>query len=261
MKKIRQIFKNKTTIGIGCIVIAIVFAFLSSNINIGTKSSNIIKINRNLKAGEMIKSEYLEEIKVSASLPKNIVVDTDKIIDKYLSVDMVKDDYFTDEKISDKALYGSEYLKNLKEGEMAISLTIKNLAIGVSNQIESGDVVSIINIEQSRDEEKGDIVNTYIPEELKYIEVISVTNDSGNNTSTTSEEEEEVATTVTLLVNKRQATMIAELDLLGNVHLSLVYRGNDGNKKDLLKKQKDLFVNETKIETEDISEVTTEGVK
>ena len=72
-----------------------------------------------------------------------------------------------------------------------------------------------------------------IPEELKYVEVISVTASSGydanqreDETSSAKDEEKELPSTVTLLVSPAQGNILAELEVDGKSHLSLVYRGD-----------------------------------
>lgn len=77
-----------------------------------------------------------------------------------------------------------------------------------------------------------DTEETVIPNELKYVEVIAVTASSGYdaNTESNKSEENELASTVTLLVTEEQSKILAELEEDGNIHLSLVYRGDEKEK-------------------------------
>ena len=70
---------------------------------------------------------------------------------------------------------------------------------------------------------------TVIPAELQYVEVIAVTAKSGNDANTgeklTEEQEKELPSTVTMLVRPQQSKLLARLEAEGDIHLSLVFRG------------------------------------
>lgn len=109
-------------------------------------------------------------------------------------------DYILTEKISETMQAENAYLYNLDGKQQAISLTIPDLANGLSGKLESGDIISIIAADFRRTGE------TVIPPELKYVEVISVTTKTGEDANLQSEPEREDETvalpsTVTILVN------------------------------------------------------------
>ena len=86
---------------------------------------------------------------------------------------------------------------------------------------------------------------TVIPPELKYVEVIAVTANSGAdaNTGEHSEDEgdKELPDTVTLLVTPEQSMILAELEADGDIHLSLVYRGEQKNAAEFVKAQETIL--------------------
>jgi len=81
-----------------------------------------------------------------------------------------------------------------------------------------------------------------VPSELKYVRVITTTSSSGNDAGETNEEgESEQPSTVTLLVNEKQATILAKNESDGKLHLSLVYRCDNKNAAKFLKTQNKIF--------------------
>ena len=90
----------------------------------------------------------------------------------------------------------------------------------MSGKLKSGDIVSVIAPDYLGSGE------TVIPAELKYVEVIAVTAKSGYDANTEEEtEEKELPSTVTVLVKPEQSKLLARLEAEGEIHLSLVYRG------------------------------------
>jgi pilus assembly protein CpaB len=137
-------------------------------------------------------------------------------------------------KLSDAPAAENAYLSSLNGTKEAISVSIKNLAEGLSGKLAAGDIVSVIAPDYKK---QG---STVIPPELTYVEVIGVTASSGNDTDQTKtesgksdseDEEKQLPATVTLLATSDQAKILAELESEGSIHLSLVYRG-DKNKAD-----------------------------
>ena len=94
---------------------------------------------------------------------------------------------------------------------------------------------------------------TVIPTELRYVEVVAVTADSGSDTNTGEQAEEgedrELPDTVTLLATPEQSLVLAELEAEGEIHLSLVYRGEQDNAQEFLTAQEKVL--EELYKTED----------
>lgn len=238
--------KNKTFVGLLCIVGALVFSFISANIR-STGNNKTIKAfitTQDIQAGEKIKEEMISQIDLSGDIPGNIIMNKDEIIDKYTKINLTKNDIFTNEKISLEAIYGSAYLENLDENKRAISISLNTLAIGLSGKLESGDIVSIIVVDEEEE-------SSSIPEELKYVEVISISDSSGYDVKRAEDNSsnKSIGATATLLVNEEQSKILAKLENIGNIHLSLVYRGNDEYKQELLSEQNNVFgISEIKAE-------------
>lgn len=255
-KKLRELSKNKTFVGMACIGFAIVLTI----VNISTKGNSRIMQSKaiittgEISAGDKITESMVEEIILEGDIPENIITSKDDVVGKYANIDMYKNDFVTTNKLNLEAIYGSAYLENLEEDERAISISLKTLAIGLSGKLESGDIVSIISID-----EEG---NSTISEELRYVELISVSDNNGydvgggDNTS-----DKNVGATTTLLVNEEQAKLLASLESKGQIHISLVYRGNDEHKQELLNKQQSVFQEEIEEIEQEIIEETTQEVQ
>lgn len=253
-KKLRELSKNKTFVGIACIGFAVALTIVNISLKgrSGSSQTKAIITTGEISAGDKITESMIEEIRVQGNMPENVITSKDDVLGKYANISLTQNDIITTEKLSIEAIYGSAYLENLKEDERAISISLRTLAIGLSGKLESGDIVSIISID-----EEG---NSNIFEELQYVELISVSDNNGydvggNNNSS----DKNVGATTTLLVNEEQAKLLASLEAKGKIHISLVYRGNDDYKQQLLDKQKSVFSEKTeKIEREIIEKTTQE---
>ena len=154
------------------------------------------------------------------------------------------------EKVADEPAAENKYLYNLNGEKQAISITISSFAEGLSGKLKSGDIVSVIAPDYLGSGE------TVIPAELKYVEVIAVTAKSGYDANTQEQEEEkELPSTVTVLVRPEQSRLLARLEAEGEIHLSLVYRGDSKKAAQFIEAQ-DLVLEELLEETTEEEEVS-----
>ncbi len=255
-KKLKQLSKNKNVVGVACIGFAIALTIINisgKGSSVGSQTKAIITKGE-ISAGDKITESMIEEIRIQGDMPKNVITSKDDVLGKYANINISENDIITEEKLSIEAIYGSAYLENLEEDERAISISLETLAIGLSGKLESGDIVSIISID-----EKG---NSTIFEELQYVELISVSDNNGydlsggDNTS-----DKNVGSTTTLLVNEEQAKLLASLEAKGQIHVSLVYRVNDDYKQQLLDKQKSLFPEKIEETEQETIEETTQNIQ
>lgn len=238
--------KNRTVIGIICIVLSLIICFaLTPLFNAGVaKKTTILRVAKDIKAGEEITKNMIKTVEVgSYNLPENVFKDMSQVVGKYAKTDMLVDNYILVGKITDEPASENLYLYNLDGKKQAISVTLKNFAGGLSGKLISGDIVSVI----APDYQKKGI--TVIPEELKYVEVIAVTSKKGNDTDVDTavkskskeEDSKELPSTVTLLVSPEQSKILAELESTGKLHLSLVYRGTKQNTQKFIKTQDEII--------------------
>ena len=218
-----KLFKNRTILGIFCIVVSLIICFaITPLVNQGlSKKATIVRFNQNVMEGEQITKEMLDEVEVgNYNLPENVVRNISDAEGKYLLASVYAGDYIISGKLSDEPAAENKYLYSLNGEKQAMSITINTFAEGLSGKLKSGDIVSVIAPDYLGSGE------TVIPAELKYVEVIAVTAKSGYDANTEEEtEEKELPSTVTVLVKPEQSKLLARLEVEGEIHLSLVYRG------------------------------------
>lgn len=220
-----KLFKNRMVLGIACIVVSLIICFaITPLINTGlSKTATVVRMRQNANAGEQLDASMLEEVQVgSYNLPLNVYRSIRDVEGMYLTADVCAGDYLFPAKVSVDAGVENTYLYSLNGEKQAISITIDRFAQGLSGKLKSGDIVSVIAPDYKRSNE------TLIPPELRYMEVIAVTANSGydaNLEDGRDSEEKELPSTVTLLARPEQAMILAELEEEGTIHIALVYRG------------------------------------
>ena len=222
-----KIFRNRTVIGVLCILLALIICFGVTPLfsRSASEKTEIVRVTMDIKEGDEITAEMVQTVEVGAyNLPQNLMTDKKEVVGKYATADLVAGDYILSSKLSAVPAAENAYLYNLDGTKQAISVTIKSFATGLSGKLESGDIVTVIVADYQG---KGE---TAIPPELQYVEVISVTASSGYDANTGEVvDEKELPSTVTLLVTTEQAKVLAELEQDSKLHLALVYRGTPEN--------------------------------
>ena len=222
-----KIFRNRTVIGVLCILLALIICFGVTPLfsRSASEKTEIVRVTKDIKEGDEITAEMVQTVEVGAyNLPQNLMTDKKEVVGKYATADLVAGDYILSSKLSAVPAAENAYLYNLDGTKQAISVTIKSFATGLSGKLESGDIVTVIVADYQG---KGE---TAIPPELQYVEVISVTASSGYDANTGEVvDEKELPSTVTLLVTTEQAKVLAELEQNSELHLALVYRGTPEN--------------------------------
>lgn len=254
-----KIFRNRTVIGVLCILLALIICFGVTPLfsRSASEKTEIIRVTKDIKEGDEITAEMVQTVEVGAyNLPQNLMTDKKEVVGKYATADLAAGDYILSSKLSAVPAAENAYLYNLDGKKQAISVTIKSFATGLSGKLESGDIVTVIVADYQG---KGE---TAIPPELQYVEVISVTASSGYDANTGEVvDEKELPSTVTLLVTTEQAKVLAELEQNSELHLALVYRGTPENAAKFIAAQ-DALIEELYVEPEpENSGETAEGTE
>ena len=254
-----KIFRNRTVIGVLCILLALIICFGVTPLfsRSASEKTEIVRVTMDIKEGDEITAEMVQTVEVGAyNLPQNLMTDKKEVVGKYATADLVAGDYILSSKLSAVPAAENAYLYNLDGTKQAISVTIKSFAVGLSGKLESGDIVTVIVADYQG---KGEPA---IPPELQYVEVISVTASSGYDANTGEVvDEKELPSTVTLLVTTEQAKVLAELEQDSELHLALVYRGTPENAAKFIAAQ-DALIEELYAEPEpENSGETAEGTE
>lgn len=235
--------RNRTVLGIICILLSLGICFgVTPFFNAAVSEKvTILRVKTNISTGEQITSEMLETVEVGGyNMPSNVIADQTLAVGSYALADFYVGDYILTSKISPTLQAENAYLYNLDGTKQAMSITIKSFATGLSGKIASGDIVSVISADYQG------LGETIIPAELKFVEVISVTTNSGTDTNNgtvqkNEDDEVELPSTLTLLVTPEQSLVLAELEKDAETHVTLVYRGDKQTCDEFIAQQEEIL--------------------
>ncbi len=235
--------KNRTIIGLVCILFALVLAFAIAPLvnRFSDSRTDIVRLKRDVTQGHRFTDEDIEIITVgSYNLPPDVVVTTEAVLGMFAACDIKTGDYLLPSKLTDTADTASDVFMTLDGSEVAMSITIPSFAGGLSGKLENGDIVSLIVYANT----EGDPVSI-LPEALTYVRVITSTTAGGLDKDELTQNEDgtyELPSTLTLLVDPMQARLLTEYENNGKIHAVLVSRGNEKQAKKLLQEQKEILI-------------------
>lgn len=241
--------KNRTIIGIICMVLAVAITFAVAPLvnRLTSDTVTVLRLSGDVSQGAEITEDHLESVTVKRdSLPDGILNDKAEIVGKYASSDLYAGDYLTAAKVSGDSNAAKDVFAALNGSKYAVSITIDTFAAGLSGKLENGDIISIIVV----DNDTNDVT---IPGALKYMKVITTTTAGGIEQDAVVKNEDgsyEVPSTITLLANAEQAKLLAKYEGDATMTAALVYRGSDENAKKFLDKQDEYFLYPTPDEAE-----------
>ena len=225
--------KNRYVIFALCLILAGVIAFVivpKSNKNMA-ESVDVVKVTKQIEKNTQITEDMLEIKQMpKQAVTQSTITDKKQIVGKVSNVQLLPEDNLVMQKFTevgtetDKALYEMD-----NSEQLAISVTLANLASSVSGKIQPGDVVSVYGF-INETKQLADYTD------LQYIEVIGVSNSSAeelstrNSDSETDSSDKVVPATVTLSVNRNQAQELVVLENTSSIHIIFVGRGEISRK-------------------------------
>ena len=225
---------NRFIFGILSLVLAAVIAFvaLPTIARQTNGKTEIVRITQPVLKGEQVTKENAEVVEVGGyNLPVNVAHSLDDVEGLYVTADLAAGDYILTSKVSSVPISSDAALNDIPSGKVAISLTVKTLASGLSDKLQPNDIVRIYHFLETAEE---------VPE-LRFVKVLSVTDSDGINVDNTKEpaedEEPQQSATITVLANPEQARIITELENDGVAHVALISRNNDQLAEELLAEQ------------------------
>jgi len=225
---------NRFLFGILSLLLSAIIAFIAIPTIVGQTNgkTEIIRVTAPILKGEEITPESVKVMEVgSYNLPENVARTMQDVVGRYATVDLEEGDYILAPKLSLIPVTSDVALNNIPSGKVAISLTVKTLASGLSDKLQPGDIIRIYHFLDVAQE---------VPE-LKYVQVLSVTDSDGRNVDNTreveEEEEKQQSATITVLASPEQAEVITEIENDGVAHVALISRNNDQLAEELLKRQ------------------------
>ncbi|MDR1204529.1 MAG: flagella basal body P-ring formation protein FlgA [Peptococcaceae bacterium] len=225
---------NRFIFGIVSIALAAVVAFVA--IPAVSRQTNgkteIVRVVQPVRKGAVLTTKDIEIVEVGGyNLPPNIARNENDVVGKYVTADLDAGDYILSSKVSFAPVSSDIQLSSIPSGKVAISLTVKSLASGLSDKLQTGDIVRVYHYLDGANE---------IPE-LRFVQVLSVTDSKGVNVDYSRElsedEEKRQSATVTVLAAPEQAKIITALENDGVAHVALICRDNEKLANELLETQ------------------------
>lgn len=240
---------NRFIFGILSLVLAAVIAFvaLPTIARQTNGKTEIVRITQPVLKGEKITSDNAEVVEVGGyNLPSNVAHSMDDVEGLYVTADLAAGDYILTSKVSTVPVSSDVALNDIPSGKVAISLTVKTLASGLSDKLQPNDIIRIYHFLETAEE---------VPE-LRFVKVLSVTDSDGINVDNTKEptedEEPQQSATITVLASPEQARIITEMENDGVAHVALISRNNDQLAEELLAEQdktlQEIYFPETLVE-------------
>ena len=196
----------------------------------------IVRITTALDRGDPITAKDVELAEVGGfNLPDNVATKLEDVIGTYAASSLYPGDYILSGKVSSTPLSSDLTLNAIPDGMVAISITVQSLAAGLSDKLQSGDIIRLYHY--------NDLSGTLnvvqdIPE-LKFVKVLSVSDSKGLDIDYTKqpEEDEERLQTATLTVQAtpEQAILLTQYENEG------ISRGNEALAKELLNQQAEIL--------------------
>lgn len=231
---------NRFIYGMISILLAAVIAFIAIPAVTKKTSSTvqIVRVKNPLERGQLIQEKDLELIEVGGfNLPEHLAQNITDVSGAYAAADLMPGDYILASKVSSSPLSSDPALNAIPDGMAAISVTTQTSATALSDKLQAGDIVRLYHY--------YDQLNPLEPvediPELRYVQILSVTDSSGNPIDYTrpldEEEERPQTATITVLVSPEQAMLLTRYENEGVLHVALMCRNNKELGEELLNNQ------------------------
>ena len=248
--------KNRTIIGVICLVAAIAVTFLVAPLvtRLTTDSMNVPRLNTDVRQGTQITEDMLETVSVKKnSVADGTITDSSLIIGKYATSNLYSGDYLTEDKLAGETNSAADVFASLDGSKVAVSFTIDSFAAGLSGKLQNGDIISLVVM-------NNDTGKAIIPAEFTYVKVITATTANGVDQDDIIKNDDgtyEIPSTVTILANTDQAKLITKYEDGYTVQVALVYRGDAETANKFLQVQEEYFEN---LEAEETEATDTEDI-
>jgi len=217
--------------GVVSIALAAVIAFVALPViaRQTNGTTEIVRIVQTVRKGAAITAQDIELVEVGAhNLPPNIAKTEGDVLGRFATADLAAGDYILSSKVSVTPLTSDAELGSIPPGRVAISLTVRSLASGLSDKLQAGDIVSIFHFRNGAQDTP----------ELQFVRILSVTDPKGVNVDYSVElredEEKRHTATITILATPEQARTVISLENDGAAHVALICRGNEALAGELL---------------------------
>lgn len=236
--------KNRTIIGILCIVLAIAIMFgVAPLLNtVASGKTEVVQVVGRVEQGQRINDEDVTKVQIgSFGIKDTAIKDEKQIVGKYAAVTIVPDNCIYPNMVSNDTDSADNVFRQLNGTQQAMSITIPSFAAGLSGKLQNGDIVSVVVVSATG---SGAENQSAVPAELTYIKVITTTTAKGTDSDQLTANDDgttDLPATATLLVTPAQAKLLALHDQKSKMYLTLVYRGDAETAEKFLKAQSDVL--------------------
>ena len=220
--------KNRTLLGLICVILAIVLVFLISPLfnRAFDGKTPVVLLKSPVLQGQQITADMLSQVEMgSYNLPQNVITDPELVIGKYAVSNLFAGSLVYADMFSEDTDTSDSMLRNIGVNEVAMSVTITDFANGVSGKLVTGDIIKIVSVDTDK--------MATIYDELQYVEVLTTTTDKGidNFQQPVPDEEGNISFPVTITVilqDEMQALRLAECE---NTSLHAIFVSRDEKRK------------------------------
>jgi pilus assembly protein CpaB len=253
-----EIAKSRVFIGILCLVFPMLICFVGAPMVQEMLSERVVvlKASADIQKGTLITSDMIEESDVAAmDKPKNAALVKSEIVDTYAKYDILNGDVFTDNRLTKEIPFENPYLYELSDGKLAVSVTVADLAEGLTSKLKSGDVVTVYAAMTESGDELKENYTAIQPEELRYVKLLAVSNSSGGDIDPDApfdpeaDEATRIISTVTLECDPIQSASLAGLNANAKLHFALASRGDNTELSASLLKTQDEVLEKLTVES------------
>ena len=236
-RSLGDLLQSRVVIGFLCVFAALIIAFVALPMVQGMVSErvSVVTLAANVEKGTILTEEMLTVSEIGAiDCPSNAAVSMKQVLGTYTKYDMLAGDILISSKLSKEQPLLNSYLYDLPEDKVAISVSVKGLAEGLSGKLKPGDVVTVYATFSSTSDADTDYPAMQ-PPELKYVQVLAVSDstgkdidvDAGIDSENTDKDTDDLPATITLMANDVQAAALAGLDVNATIHVGLAARETD----------------------------------
>lgn len=236
--KIKKIFTRRIVLALISIIIALVLAFIALPKLIEKKedTANILIFNDAYEKGVKIDENMVSFKELGSYNQFDVFYKKEDVIGKYLKIESVKGEIIMPDKLSLKPVILDDYLLDIPDDKYAMSISIQSFSRGLSAKLMPNDIISVVGVSEEEliSEEKGAYkkeIKGEISPHLEYLKILAVTYPTGvdqkedDKKSEDKLDENKMPVTLSLLVDKKQAVLLAALEENGVIHAILKYRG------------------------------------
>jgi pilus assembly protein CpaB len=235
-----KIFKNKVFLGILCIMAGLVagFVILPAFTNNTAETRPVLVMKMTVQAGTQLTADMVTTENLPKSAFPGALANPADAVGKYAASNLYTGDVLITAKLSSSLEAMDAMAAASEKGKQVVSLTLPNLAAGVSGRLLPGDVVAVMATAKNANQSLGldpdadatvQTARTMVVPGLEALEVCMVTTNAAADAHVSARpsegEKNELPVTVSFYVTPKQALILAELEQSSVIHLAFVARG------------------------------------